>query len=365
MTETKYFDEITDPQLTDWLLMQQASEGGITGKVAVGNLPGSTVDISSLVDNNTFTQVVSGLQAEIDQKATVGHEHQILNVDGLASALYDKADKSEVVTTVSGLQAQIDSKAASSHTHQISGIANLQISLDSKANALDVASTVSGLQQTDVDLQNEISSNIATINNTLSSKSNIEHTHPEIAALSASLEALRLPQIDLSGARILPHWHTHSAQANTSQADTLHFLAFWIAKTVRIRSLAISVTQPSSASNAQGQLLLFSIPNHVYNGGTLLANGGNFSLTTAGEKKCLIDVTLSPGWYAAAYNCNTMVTLQSTSSAGGLYWVPTYNAVQTVQYPRKSQVFGTAPNIITGSFLNSISNIPLIWLEIW
>lgn len=79
---------------------------------------------------------VSGLQGQLDGKASSAHTHSISGVTGLSTELGNKANvnHSHSISAITGLQGQLDSKAASSHTHSISSITNLQTELNKKSN---------------------------------------------------------------------------------------------------------------------------------------------------------------------------------------------------------------------------------------
>lgn len=79
---------------------------------------------------------VSGLQGQLDGKASSSHSHVISGVTGLSTELSNKANvnHSHSISAITNLQNQLDSKAASSHTHSISNITNLQTELNKKSN---------------------------------------------------------------------------------------------------------------------------------------------------------------------------------------------------------------------------------------
>ena len=79
---------------------------------------------------------VSGLQGQLDAKASSSHSHVISGITGLSTELGNKANvnHSHSISAITNLQNQLDSKAASSHTHSISSITNLQTELNKKSN---------------------------------------------------------------------------------------------------------------------------------------------------------------------------------------------------------------------------------------
>lgn len=79
---------------------------------------------------------VSGLQGQLDGKASSSHSHVISGVTGLSTELSNKANvnHSHSISAITNLQNQLDSKASSSHTHSISNITNLQTELNKKSN---------------------------------------------------------------------------------------------------------------------------------------------------------------------------------------------------------------------------------------
>lgn len=79
---------------------------------------------------------VSGLQGQLDGKASSSHSHVISGITGLSTELGNKANvnHSHSISAITNLQNQLDSKAASSHSHPISSITNLQTELNKKSN---------------------------------------------------------------------------------------------------------------------------------------------------------------------------------------------------------------------------------------
>ena len=85
--------------------------------------------------NHTVTEI-TGLQSQLDSKASSAHTHSISGVTGLSTELGNKANvnHSHSISGITNLQNQLDSKASSSHTHSISSITNLQTELNKKSN---------------------------------------------------------------------------------------------------------------------------------------------------------------------------------------------------------------------------------------
>lgn len=101
--------------------------------------------------NHTITEI-TGLQAELNSKASSSHTHTIANVTNLQAELNKKSDTGHshddryyTETEVNNLLA---AKASSSHTHTIANITNLQIELNNKSNNghTHVISAITGLQ---------------------------------------------------------------------------------------------------------------------------------------------------------------------------------------------------------------------------
>lgn len=86
--------------------------------------------------NHTITEI-TGLQVQLDSKASSSHSHSISGITGLSTELSNKANvnHSHSISAITGLQGQLDSKASSSHTHTIANITGLQGQLDSKASS--------------------------------------------------------------------------------------------------------------------------------------------------------------------------------------------------------------------------------------
>lgn len=117
--------------------------------------------------NHTITEI-TGLQAELNSKASSSHTHTIANVTNLQAELNKKSDTGHshddryyTETEVNNLLA---AKASSSHTHTIANITNLEIELNNKSNVnhTHVISAVTGLQ---TQLDSKVnSSDISTLN---------------------------------------------------------------------------------------------------------------------------------------------------------------------------------------------------------
>lgn len=117
--------------------------------------------------NHTITEI-TGLQAELNSKASSSHTHTIANVTNLQAELNKKSDTGHshddryyTETEVNNLLA---AKASSSHTHTIDNITNLEIELNNKANNghTHAISAVTGLQ---TQLDSKVnSSDISTLN---------------------------------------------------------------------------------------------------------------------------------------------------------------------------------------------------------
>lgn len=101
--------------------------------------------------NHTITEI-TGLQVQLDSKASSSHTHTIANISNLQAELNSKASSSHLhddryytETEVNNLLA---TKASSSHTHTIANITNLQIELNNKSdvNHTHSISAVTNLQ---------------------------------------------------------------------------------------------------------------------------------------------------------------------------------------------------------------------------
>lgn len=152
---------------------------------------------------------VTGLQGELDSKASSAHTHSISAITNLSTELSNKANvnHSHVISAITGLQTQLDgkassshnhnslyygksevdnllsAKAASSHTHSIANVSNLQAELNNKSNVnhSHSISAITGLQgQLDSKASSSHTHSISNITNLqieLNNKSNVNHTH--------------------------------------------------------------------------------------------------------------------------------------------------------------------------------------------
>lgn len=139
--------------------------------------------------NHTITEI-TGLQVQLDGKASSSHSHSISGITNLQNQLDSKASSSHThtIANVTNLQAELNkksntghthddryytetevnnllaAKASSSHTHTIANITNLEIELNNKSNVnhTHVISAVTGLQ---TQLDSKVnSSDISTLN---------------------------------------------------------------------------------------------------------------------------------------------------------------------------------------------------------
>lgn len=139
--------------------------------------------------NHTITEI-TGLQVQLDGKASSSHSHSISGITNLQNQLDSKASSSHThtIANVTNLQAELNkksntghthddryytetevnnllaAKASSSHTHTIANITNLEIELNNKSNNghTHVISAITGLQ---TQLDSKVnSSDISTLN---------------------------------------------------------------------------------------------------------------------------------------------------------------------------------------------------------
>ena len=118
---------------------------------------------TKIVDAVTNGQVDLSNYATITDlaaKSDLGHGHTITEIPNLSETLDKKADIDNVVTLD-----ELAQKADINHSHDISGINSLQDALDLKANAASVYN------------RTELNIKFAEINESISSKSNINHNH--------------------------------------------------------------------------------------------------------------------------------------------------------------------------------------------
>lgn len=124
---------------------------------------------------------VSGLQGQLDSKASSSHSHSISGITGLSTELGNKANvnHSHSISAITGLQGQLDSKAASSHSHSISSITNLQTELNKKSNtghthtASDITNLKEGLPYTVDSAGNYVIDKKVIFNETIVSKGEV------------------------------------------------------------------------------------------------------------------------------------------------------------------------------------------------
>lgn len=146
---------------------------------------------------------VTGLQAELNKKSNTGHTHddRYYTESEVNSLLSGKTNNghTHTIANVTGLQGQLDSKASSSHTHSISSITNLQSELNSKASSSHTH-TIANVTNLQAEL-NKKSDTAHThdnryyteteVNNLLAAKASSSHTHSiaNITGLQGQLDS--------------------------------------------------------------------------------------------------------------------------------------------------------------------------------
>lgn len=90
--------------------------------------------------NHTITEI-TGLQVQLDGKASTNHNHSISTITGLQGQLDSKASSSHThtIANITNLEIELNNKSNNGHTHSISAVTNLQTQLDSKVNASSIS----------------------------------------------------------------------------------------------------------------------------------------------------------------------------------------------------------------------------------
>ena len=131
---------------------------------------------------------VTGLQDALDSKASLAHTHSTSDVTGLDSALAGKSDNGHkhVSADVTDLNDKLDAKANVTHTHAIDDVTNLRTTLDGKAASKHshATSDITGLD-----------SKISEIEGDVAGKADSVHTHDAADVVSGTLVVDRIPSI--------------------------------------------------------------------------------------------------------------------------------------------------------------------------
>ena len=131
---------------------------------------------------------VTGLQDALDSKASLAHTHSTSDVTGLDSALAGKSDNGHkhVSADVTDLNDKLDAKANVTHTHAIDDVTNLRTTLDGKAASKHshATSDITGLD-----------SKISEIEGDVAGKADSVHTHDAADVVSGTLAVDRVPSI--------------------------------------------------------------------------------------------------------------------------------------------------------------------------
>lgn len=153
-------------------------------------------------------------------------------------------------------------------------------------------------------------------------------------------------------------------------ASTIRLTPFTLAKPLRVAELAARVITTSAAGNFQ--LAIYA--NNASTGrptGTALCNTASLSTTTAAAVSGAVTaVTLAPGTYWLALNQDNAVAgyqaiANATIVAGALIGSTTLNNVSggttaTMLTLTVAQTYGTWPDLTSGSFTESTTNLTAI-----
>ena len=104
-----------------------ATGGGLTGG------PVTSTGTISHADTSTQVDVTASANTYIDGLTFDGYGHVTGVTTSAVSTDYAATSHGHIIADVSGLQTELDGKASSTHTHAISDVTNLQTTLDAKA----------------------------------------------------------------------------------------------------------------------------------------------------------------------------------------------------------------------------------------
>jgi hypothetical protein len=146
-----------------------ATQGNSIVKTMVMQYSGAALATGITVNANTWQVDMSGqlqaLQANIDEKADLEHQHDIADINGLDTELGKKANNGHrhTMDNVEGLSAALDNKSNSGHGHSIANVSGLEQTILNLQNALNnKASATHKHQIADVEgLQDSLSTRAA------------------------------------------------------------------------------------------------------------------------------------------------------------------------------------------------------------
>jgi hypothetical protein len=146
-----------------------ATQGNSIVKTMVMEYSGAALATGITVDANTWQVDMSGqlqaLQANIDEKADLDHQHDIDDINGLTTELGKKANNSHRhnMDEVEGLSEALNSKSNSGHGHTIANVSGLEQTISNLQNALNSKSSTNHKHQiVDVEgLQDSLSNRAA------------------------------------------------------------------------------------------------------------------------------------------------------------------------------------------------------------
>ncbi|WP_073346055.1 tail fiber domain-containing protein [Bacteroides congonensis] len=197
--------------------------------------------------NHTVTEI-TGLQSQLDGKASSSHSHVISGITGLSTELGNKANvnHSHSISGITNLQNQLDSKAASSHTHSISAITNLTGELNKKSNTghthtvSDITNLKEGLPYTVDSAGNYVIDKKVIFNETIVSKG-------EVVAYGEDDKKYV--------ATYAPFTHSHTVDDVTGLQEILDNIEGGSGGTIEVIDNLDSVSSTAALSAKQGKIL--------------------------------------------------------------------------------------------------------------
>lgn len=186
-----------------------------------------------------------------------------------------------------------------------------------------------------------------------------------VANLQATLDSLQ-NQVHpgyASGRYYFSHCYLGTTYSSFT-ASYIFYTYFYVAKTQRFDRI-LSYINTAGAAGSTARLGIYSVA--VGSPQVLILDTGNIAIDTTGAKEVIIDVTLSPGWYAFAYLSTSSTALifaaASNSTGAGFIGVPSFTSNPSLAVRSTTTVVGALPANASAVTILAGSYSPFLYLR--
>lgn len=144
----------------------------------------------------------------------------------------------------------------------------------------------------------------------------------------------------------------------------VYYVFYYIPVLASFDRICVNVTTAGSAGNT-GRLGLYNLSGNTPT--SLIVDAGDVAIDSTGSKEATISVTLSPGWYAAAFMQSAGSAVFSVSqnnvSAAGFVYGTTSVSTTFNSCLRATLSYGAYPSTASTSSIAVTTGAPTIWLR--